>query len=677
MDISRLPGLLMLIFGFGFVIFWHELGHFLAAKWAGVQVEQFAVGFGQALVSWRKGMGFTFGSSREKYEALLEAERVKENNVTPSAIGETEYRLNWLPLGGYVKMLGQDDLRPNSEQDNPRSYNMKPIGKRMVIVSAGVVMNMILAVVGFTVLFGYGFRAPRPVAGAIMPMSPAQHAGFQAGDTIESFDGKYQYDFTKIMLSVALAAEKTSVPVVVRHIDGQEQTLNVEAQRRPGDARSFLALGIQSPSALMGPDPAKVEAGDQFDPATMPADSDLVHPGDVITAINGQAVRDPMNDGYMLNHAMQQSFGHPVVLTIKNSSGAERSESFVPLPLPPFNDSPLNFLGLQPRCMVEGLLPHTVSVGVLKPGDVVTAITVDATHDTKSNPSSDAAERLIETAGENAQSCTIGILRGGQVMSVTLKPSHDKEGSHLPSGIAFGEDMAHPVIGAVLSDGATSAIKPLVDDSSQGATRVVSIDGQPVDIFFDVDRLLQHHAERLASEPVKLIVANSAGEKGFEIPLDADRLFAMTSTVYRSPLDLRESTFVRKTRSPWQAAVWGVGETRDLIAQFYLTLKRMIQGSVPASGAMGPVGIFQAGYKLAHKGNDWLIWFLSMISANLAVVNFLPIPIVDGGLFTFLIIEKLQGKPISARTQSIAQIVGLALIVSVFLFVTYQDILRL
>ena len=103
----------------------------------------------------------------------------------------------------------------------------------------------------------------------------------------------------------------------------------------------------------------------------------------------------------------------------------------------------------------------------------------------------------------------------------------------------------------------------------------------------------------------------------------------------------------------------------------------MVQGSVPASGAMGPVGIFQAGYKLAHKGNDWLIWFLSMISANLAVVNFLPIPIVDGGLFTFLIIEKLQGKPISARTQSIAQIVGLALIVSVFLFVTYQDILRL
>src|SRR4051794_30967158 len=104
MDLSRLPGLFMLIFGFGFVIFWHELGHFLAAKWAGVRVEQFAVGFGQALVSWRKGMGWTMGSSRQKYEALQEAEKDGLQKVDLSNIGETEYRLNWIPLGGYVKM---------------------------------------------------------------------------------------------------------------------------------------------------------------------------------------------------------------------------------------------------------------------------------------------------------------------------------------------------------------------------------------------------------------------------------------------------------------------------------------------------------------------------------------------------------------------------------------------
>jgi regulator of sigma E protease len=66
-----------------------------------------------------------------------------------------------------------------------------------------------------------------------------------------------------------------------------------------------------------------------------------------------------------------------------------------------------------------------------------------------------------------------------------------------------------------------------------------------------------------------------------------------------------------------------------------------------------------------------------MISANLAVVNFLPIPIVDGGLFTLLIIEKVQGKPLSPKMQAAAQYVGLAFLFGVFLFVTYHDILRL
>src|SRR5438094_8293701 len=97
----------LLVFGFGFVIFWHELGHFLAAKWAGVKVEQFAVGFGQALLSWRKGLGLRWGSSGKEYEELLKAEKEGERKTDVSMIGETEYRLNWIPLGGCVKMLGQ------------------------------------------------------------------------------------------------------------------------------------------------------------------------------------------------------------------------------------------------------------------------------------------------------------------------------------------------------------------------------------------------------------------------------------------------------------------------------------------------------------------------------------------------------------------------------------------
>src|SRR3984885_12091335 len=76
----------LLVVGFGFVIFWHELGHFLAAKWAGVKVEQFAVGFGHALFSWRKGLGFRRGSSREEYEQRLRKSLQESQANLPSDI---------------------------------------------------------------------------------------------------------------------------------------------------------------------------------------------------------------------------------------------------------------------------------------------------------------------------------------------------------------------------------------------------------------------------------------------------------------------------------------------------------------------------------------------------------------------------------------------------------------
>ena len=103
-------------------------------------------------------------------------------------------------------MLGQDDLDPNATATDPRAFNMKPISKRMVIVSAGVIMNVILAAIGFFVLFLIGFDVPPPVVGAVLPNSPAQHAGVKVGDRIVEFDGKVQRDFTKIQLNVALVA---------------------------------------------------------------------------------------------------------------------------------------------------------------------------------------------------------------------------------------------------------------------------------------------------------------------------------------------------------------------------------------------------------------------------------------------------------------------------------------
>ncbi len=85
----------------------------------------------------------------------------------------------------------------------------------MIVVSAGVIMNIILAAIGFMIVFLIGFKVPQPIVGGILPDSPAQKAGLKVGDVIETLDGKKQWDFTKVGLSAALLEDHVAVPIEV------------------------------------------------------------------------------------------------------------------------------------------------------------------------------------------------------------------------------------------------------------------------------------------------------------------------------------------------------------------------------------------------------------------------------------------------------------------------------
>jgi regulator of sigma E protease len=98
---------------------------------------------------------------------------------------------------------------------------------------------------------------------------------------------------------------------------------------------------------------------------------------------------------------------------------------------------------------------------------------------------------------------------------------------------------------------------------------------------------------------------------------------------------------------------------------------------VSASHVAGPVGIVTMGVEQAKLGVSELMWFLAYLSISLAVINFMPMPILDGGLMVFLIIEKVKGKPLSFKTQMVSTLVGLAAILLIAVFVTIQDIGRL
>ncbi len=130
--------------------------------------------------------------------------------------------------------------------------------------------------------------------------------------------------------------------------------------------------------------------------------------------------------------------------------------------------------------------------------------------------------------------------------------------------------------------------------------------------------------------------------------------------------------------NPWEAASLGVEKTGQFISRTYVTLVRLVQGSIGLRHLRGPVGILDEGTQIAQRaGWQYMLFFLGLISVNLAVINFLPIPLVDGGHILFLLIEKVKGSPVSVRVQVGATYVGLALIAFVFLATLFYDVTRL
>jgi regulator of sigma E protease len=133
----------------------------------------------------------------------------------------------------------------------------------------------------------------------------------------------------------------------------------------------------------------------------------------------------------------------------------------------------------------------------------------------------------------------------------------------------------------------------------------------------------------------------------------------------------------RKAATPLEAIKTGLAETRRVMLTTYVTFARLAQGTVKVEHLKGPVGIAHIGTLVASKGMINLLFFMALISINLAVINFLPLPIVDGGQFLFLVYEQVRGKPVPIGFQNAVTMAGLVLIASMFLIVTFNDLSNL
>jgi len=710
--IGTIVNFLVIAIGFGLIIFIHELGHFLAAKWAGIRVLAFSIGFGQIVCSYRKGIGFKRGSSEPEYLKRAYGLSAEETQKLHNEISPTEYRFSLLPLGGYVKMLGQEDLNPDATSSEPDSYQNCSVPKRMVVISAGVIMNVVSAALLFIIVFNAGLRVFPAQAGYIVPDGPAAMAtpithpelgeGLQRGDVITQINGKKMYSFEHILPEIAMSRKGEPVSITVKR-EGVTGPIEFSATPIKNPATGLLDIQMNPPISPVI-QTTRV-ANDQRVVDLFAANMGLgqVEGGDTLVSVGAKPVHSPLD----LLDLAEQSQGQPFPVEIKRAD-ATRTVSIQPvraLELGIYNSDDgqrlLNHvLGLRGVMMINPDAQTQDTKQGLLPGDIFARL------GSKPYPSIDEGLNLVRSSA--GQKLPLTVLRGTPESGyerVNLEVQVTPEGT-----IGF-----YPIESSLYASFVHEPINIAPLDEHEFRT---DPNYQPIPVQTPASRLIEYPGSRIASiagtridtlgDIVGAVVdatqqAFDRGDDSFavevvlELPLPRQPDGSMPTTTVQWDLTRAEIEPLRdlgwtlpgadaismvfmpdqvidRAKSPLAAIERGIAESQRVMKQTYLTFLRLFEGSVQVRHLKGPVGIAHLGTQIASQGFIWVLFFMALISINLAVINFLPLPIVDGGQFLMLCYEWIRGKPVPIMVQNIATMAGLLFIGAMFLYVTFNDI---
>ncbi len=705
---------LMALLGFGFVIAIHEFGHFVFAKWAGVRVERFSI-------------GFPLRNLRPPFRKQW---------------GETLYIIDWLPLGGYVKMDGQEDVPTGDAQPaapDPRSYLAKSAGWKAMILLGGVLFNLISSYAILLALVAWGMPVFHPIVGDVETIavdqrgvrveSPAAKLGLKRNDRLLEVDGEQVRSFDDMMTAVIFAGGRPLQLTIER--DGQRLQLPAPgaAPVEPIFDGRFgrPSLGIAFPSSNR-----------VFLLADAPADG--LKRFDRIVAIAGEDVSGLI--GQDIQDRLTRHFGKPVPVTVLR--GGKRLDLTVTYA---GDDTAFEVRAGLPVAIADLPAPSAAAAAGLRIGDWVTDV------DGTAIAGFQHFLALVRSGVDATGWCTIGVQRDGQRVEARVEAAD-----------AFGVKrvgiVPRPVHRGVLTvlppalDGgpcllAQKGVKPgdalvawepgeqTVDIAwVSGGTSVLLPLGMDEDAWREANRspdpglLRKIMGQQSTPGLAGLLSGTQVAEKsdtgivlkaldGGTRVVDTSRFgpaFAGLQTgdwiadarmgtdgalievvrgagaVQRAKLDpppLGTTVVFVREELPYQAKDWA--DRIDLVndAAYNLVVKSLQilprlfrspeQGGIDANKSLtGPIGIFRALKERAElMGFDSFLKLIALVGLNLFIVNLLPIPITDGGQLLMLGVETAIRRPLPMWLRNGLMYLGVALVGLLFIYICGLDILRL
>jgi len=706
---AALFNILKAFLGLSFVVFIHEMGHLLAAKWCDVNVTSFSLGFGPTI----PGCSFQWG--------------------------ETTYKFSLIPLGGYVQMVGQidGDEASDGSEDDPRSYKNKTVGQRMLIISAGVIMNVILAVICFVLVFrGPGKDRIAAVVQAVDTSSPSFVEGIRTGSQVMEINGQEKPTFEDLMFAVRGSLEGEKVPFKFKRPDDEKAlVLELEPLKKKNENPMIGLRPSQIPQLAIARYLPTFSA--PVYPGTAAANANpTLQFGDRILGVRDASVTDApwemlrddprhpdgdQKDFFKFHAIMQDLAAKPVELKVGRE---DDKEATVTVPAA-FGRTLGVRMAMGQISSIRNGTPAAAKITPAKEGQIGDTIKkVEVVYKPKPGE-----ESVLKTWGDDSLDpetlpVELRSFMTGRDFKTTevrlhLQRHSDKvgeetkpkvvdltwdDGWRYDQFILIYKDSPLPIpelglayqikttVAAVTMPKLGESENPLQAEDWIKKVRFHYMNqkgevepGAWLELYDTRDK--KEHAlnawafvsAKFLNDPAPIIKMelvvdrNNQGKEIKEIELvpQEDRNRPLTERGFLFMQDIRNE----RADSIFGAVGMGMRDTHRSIVNVFANLRGLVLGRLPVDKNLGgPARIGEMAYRIAGFDFWEFIFFLGLISINLAVVNFLPIPVLDGGHMVFLLYEKFRGKPASEGVRSFATYAGLAVILCLMGFVIFLDV---
>lgn len=627
--------IIQVVLGFGMLIFVHELGHFLVAKWVGIRVEKFSLGFGPVI----------FGFTR----------------------GDTRYVVSYIPLGGYVKMAGEMAV-PGEKPKSDEFFGKKP-WERAAVIIAGPAMNIIFAIPAAMLVYLIGINQPSTLVD-VAENSIAARAGIPDGSRITAVNGQTVLSFPEVRLRLMLADFGARHTITYLDPEGKTRTKTVIADKD---------------SKVIGFAPYSASTIWDVVPGSPGAEAGLKR-GDRIIQLDG---RDQTKWSAIMEY-IETNPGKEVSIVYERTRPSENEH-------PSYEDpktvkatiSKVKVVGFGtrrksfPLAAAGKLMPDGPAERAgLKKGDLI--LEIDGQKLEK------WAEMQKKVQLSSGRKMAFKIRRDDEIIDVDITPMPSPGNPDIfIIGIHAGPWGAK-VLSVTHKDGPAALAGLKVGDLIVGVDGLeCSVEKQPFksrwkrklggDEVNDATRwansgMFERYVTKKNGQEIKLTVLR-ANEEG---QLETQIIAITPMELEKGDLGLQPGMYetVFRQYGLGGSVVQSFAETKKIVRDTGLSFYRLFTGGISLKNIGGPIGISTALFYKAQEGFTEFVHLLVIISINLALINLLPIPILDGGHLVLLAIEKIKGQPVKEKTMAIAQYVALAFLLALVVFATRNDIVN-